>query len=115
MSDIGCVWEDCDQQALYCEGHAHEFVNPLGCDITAMRTEIERLRDLFIRYISHVAAEEGTTFISTARDGGLFSDEQILALLELNDASFEFDMARDGQEQLLLPGVHQRYGGRDHE
>lgn len=21
-----CVWDDCDQEALYCEGHAHELV-----------------------------------------------------------------------------------------
>jgi hypothetical protein len=25
-----CVWEDCDQEAVYCHGHAREFIDPLG-------------------------------------------------------------------------------------
>ena len=25
-----CIWDDCDQEAIYCEGHALEFVDPLG-------------------------------------------------------------------------------------
>lgn len=29
-----CIWEDCDQQAIYCEGHAREFVDPLGRLVT---------------------------------------------------------------------------------
>lgn len=23
-----CTWEDCDQEAMYCEGHAKELINP---------------------------------------------------------------------------------------
>lgn len=38
-----CEWEDCDQEPVYCEGHAHELVNPLGLNIRGQQTEIERL------------------------------------------------------------------------
>lgn len=23
-----CIWDDCDQDAIYCEGHAHEYMQP---------------------------------------------------------------------------------------
>jgi hypothetical protein len=24
-----CIWDDCDQEAIYCEGHAREYVDPI--------------------------------------------------------------------------------------
>ena len=35
-----CVWEDCDQEASYCEGHAHELVNPLGREFAPPAIEV---------------------------------------------------------------------------
>lgn len=35
MNGGHCIWEDCDQTAIYCEGHAHELANPLGIDLPA--------------------------------------------------------------------------------
>ena len=40
-----CVWEDCDQEASYCEGHAHELVNPLGVKIERLTAEGTRKDD----------------------------------------------------------------------
>ncbi len=40
IQDTFCVWEDCDQEASYCEGHAHELVNPLGLQYAPPALEV---------------------------------------------------------------------------
>jgi hypothetical protein len=37
-----CIWEDCDQQGIYCAGHAREFVQP---QIDQLAAENARLRE----------------------------------------------------------------------
>jgi hypothetical protein len=44
-----CIWEDCDQEALYCEGHAEELMLPkldaLRAENTRLRAALEKIRD----------------------------------------------------------------------
>ena len=42
-----CIWEECDQEAIYCAGHAEEFMLPqklrLESEIDRLSTENKRL------------------------------------------------------------------------
>ena len=49
-----CLWEDCDQEALYCEGHALEFAN------VANENEAIILRcdkQLLLAFVNRIATE----------------------------------------------------------
>jgi hypothetical protein len=53
-------------------------------------------RDLLMKYIAHVAEQEGATFLNDPRrPSGLFSDDEWSELHRLDDASKRYDPPRD--------------------
>lgn len=51
-TDNGCIWEDCDQQAVYCHGHALELANVSHEDeAIKLRHTVNSLTD-FLRYVA---------------------------------------------------------------
>ena len=47
MSDLTCFWEGCDQEAIYCPGHAREYLQPeldaLYAQVSDLKAEVELL------------------------------------------------------------------------
>lgn len=41
-----CIWEDCDQEPIYCEGHAREYVAGLTAPAEVGKAEATLLRTL---------------------------------------------------------------------
>lgn len=44
-----CIWEDCDQEAIYCKGHASEYAAAGQCDAADASNEIASLRNQVVK------------------------------------------------------------------
>jgi len=69
QQDAMCIWEDCDQQAIYCEGHANELVNPLGVNINQLRSRIAELESA-LRQLEMAESEAVRNHVKQALKGG---------------------------------------------
>ena len=56
-----CIWDDCDQEAVYCSGHARELVQP---EIGGLSDEVEALRAQLLEHAE--VCKEGPRPVSAA-------------------------------------------------
>ena len=56
-AEKGCVWEDCDQEAIYCGGHALEYANVADeNEAIRLREQVETLVK-FVRGVQHLSRD----------------------------------------------------------
>jgi hypothetical protein len=49
-----CIWEDCGNDAIYCEGHAREYMQPDLDELRRILADAESLRPKLLRDFGYV-------------------------------------------------------------